>query len=136
MTLGINRQGTIKQLPQYDFEVKHDGRRKARLVAGGHMVAVHGISARSTVVKGVSLRLLDIVAHRDNLTILCGDIGNAFVTAPCLEKVYAIAGQEFGQREGSLMIIKKALYGLKSSSRAFRLSFAAFLKGCGFAHTK
>ena len=37
------------------FEVKHDGRRKARLVAGGHMVALHDMSACSTVVKGISV---------------------------------------------------------------------------------
>ena len=78
------------------FEVKHDGRHKARLVAGGHMVTLHNMSARSTVVKGISVRILDISAHRDNLTTLCGDIGNAFVTAPYLEKVYSVAGPEFG----------------------------------------
>ena len=41
------------------FEVKQDGRRKARLVAGGHMVDPRGINPRSTVVKGISVRLLD-----------------------------------------------------------------------------
>ncbi len=40
------------------FEVKQDGRRKARLVAGGHMVDPMGINSRSTVVKGISVRLL------------------------------------------------------------------------------
>lgn len=63
------------------FEVKQDGRRKARLVAGGHMVDPMGINTRSTVVKGISVRLLDLIAHRDGLQILCGDIGNAFITA-------------------------------------------------------
>jgi hypothetical protein len=67
------------------FEVK-DGRRKARLVAGGHLVDLMGISSRSTVVKGISVRLLDLIAHRQNLKILCGNIGNAFITANCLEK--------------------------------------------------
>jgi hypothetical protein len=66
------------------FEVKQDGRRKARLVAGGHMVDPMGINSRSTVVKGISVRLLDLIAHRDNLPILCGDIGNAFITAKCI----------------------------------------------------
>lgn len=74
------------------FEVKQDGRRKARLVAGGHLVELQGLNARSTVVKGISLRLLDIIAHRDNLKMLCGDVTNAFITADCLEKVYAFCG--------------------------------------------
>ena len=118
------------------FEVKHDGRRKARLVAGGHIVALQNLSAWSTVVKAVRVRLLDIISHRDNLNVLCDDIGNAFVTAPCLEKVCSVAGPEFGQQEGAVVIIRKALYGLKSSSRAFRMFFAKFLKGCGFISTR
>ncbi len=115
------------------FEVKQDGRRKARLVAGGHMIDPMGINSRSTVVKGISVRLLDLVAHRDSLQILCGDIGNAFITADCLEKVYSRAGPEFGDKEESVLVFKKALYGLRSSSRAFRGHFADFLRGMGFS---
>ncbi|KAI2510964.1 Reverse transcriptase (RNA-dependent DNA polymerase) [Fragilaria crotonensis] len=118
------------------FEVKQDGRRKARLVAGGHMVDPMGITTRSTVVKGISVRLLDLIAHRDGLQILCGDIGNAFITADCLEKIYSRAGPEFGEREGSILILKKALYGLRSSSRAFRAHFADFLRAMGFSASR
>ena len=117
------------------FEVKQDGRR-ARLVAGGHLVDPKGISSRSTVVKGISVRLLDLIAHRDNLPILCGDIGNAFITADCLEKIYSRAGPEFEDREGAIMIFKKALYGLHSSSPAFRAHFADFLRSLGFFATR
>jgi hypothetical protein len=78
------------------FEVKQDGRRKARLVAGGHMVEPRGISSRSMVVKGISVRLLDLIV-RDSLRTPCGDIGNALITADCLEKIYSIAGPEFGE---------------------------------------
>lgn len=118
------------------FEVKQDGRRKARLVAGGHLVDPMGVNSRSTVVKGISVRLLDLIAHRDNLPILCGDIGNAFITAECMEKIYSYAGPEFGEREGSVLIFKKALYGLRSSSRAFRTHFADFLRSLGFSATR
>ena len=45
------------------YEVKQDGCQKARLVAGGHLVDPHGISTHSTVVKGVSVCLLDVIAH-------------------------------------------------------------------------
>ncbi len=53
------------------FEVKQDGRRKGRLVAGVHMVDPMGINSRSAVVKGISVRLLDLIAHRENLSVLC-----------------------------------------------------------------
>jgi len=114
------------------FEAKPCGRKKARLVAGGHLVDSSGISTRSTVVSAYSSRLMDIIAHRDGLTKKTGDVGNAFITAPCLEKVYSVAGKEFGDRSETLMIIKKALYGLASSSRAFRGYFADFLRSLGF----
>ena len=114
-------------------EVKQDGRRKARLVAGGHMVDPMGVNTRSTIVKDTSVRLLDLISHRDGVQILCGDIGNAFITAQwCMEKIYHIVGPEFGDREGSILVLKKALYGLHSSSRAFRAHFADFLRFLGF----
>ena len=114
------------------YEVKQDGCRKARLVAGSHLVDPCGISTHSTIVKGVSVHLLDVIAHQDNLKVLCGDVGNAFVTAQCLEKVYSRAGLEFGDRHDSIMVLMKALYGLQSSSRAFCGHFADFLHSMGF----
>jgi hypothetical protein len=86
-------------------------------------------------VKGISIRLLDLIAHRDGLRTLCGDIGNAFITADCLEKIYSIAGPEFGEQEDSVMLFAKAIYGLRSSSRAFRATFADFLRQEGFFPT-
>ena len=82
----------------------------------------------------ISVQLLgDLIAHRNNLPVLCGDIGNAFITAECMEKIYMHAGPEFGEHEGSVLIFKKALYGLRSSSRAFRTHFADFLRSLGFS---
>ncbi|CAJ1970456.1 unnamed protein product [Cylindrotheca closterium] len=91
------------------FEAKQDGRRKGRLVCGGHLVDPRGISTRSTVVKGVSVRLLDMIADHYGLTIVHGDVGNAFITAKCLEEIHSVAGPEFGEREGAVITINKAL---------------------------
>jgi len=118
------------------FEAKEDGRRKCRLVIFGHVVDSRGISSRSSVVKGVSVRMLDLLAHRDNLQILHGDVSNAFISAPCREKIYSRAGAEFGDREGAILILKKALYGLRSSSKAFRCCFADYLRTLGFFPTR
>jgi hypothetical protein len=49
------------------------------------------------VVKGISIQLLNLIAHCDGLRTLCGDIGNAFITADCLEKIYSIAGPVFSE---------------------------------------
>ncbi len=95
-----------------------------------------GINSRSTVVKGISVRLHDLIAHRNKLPVLCGDIGNAFITAECMEKIFTHAGPEFGELEGSVLIFKKALYGLRPSSCAFRTHFADFLRSLGFSATR
>ena len=60
--------GYQKTILRFHFEVKQDGRHKARLFTGGHLVALmDGIKSRSTVVKGISVRLLDSISHRDSL---------------------------------------------------------------------
>ena len=98
------------------FEVKQDLRRKMRLVILGNKVDSCGLSTRATVVKGISVRLLSIIAHRDNLKELCGDIGNAFIQAKTNEKIYTRCGSAFGSREGCIAIIVRALYGLTTSA--------------------
>jgi hypothetical protein len=118
------------------FELKQDLRRKARLVIQGFKVDPRDLSTRSTVVKGISVRLLDVIAHRDNLSILTGDIGNAFIQAPTQEKVYTICGKEWGDYYKRVAIIKKALYGLTTSAAQWRNLFADFLRKLGFKPTR
>jgi hypothetical protein len=106
------------------FEVKQDGQCKARLVACGHMVEPRGINSQSLVVKGISIQMLDLIAHCEGLKTLCGYVGNALITADCLEKIYSIAGLEFGEQEDSVMLLAKANYSLRLSSHAFHATFA------------
>ena len=119
------------------FELKQDLRRKARLVIQGFKVDPRDLSTRSTVVKGISVRLLDVIAHRDKLRILTGDIGNAFIQAPTKEKVYTVCkGKEWGEYKDCVAIIKKALYGLTTSAAQWRNLFADFLRKLGFIPTR
>jgi hypothetical protein len=98
------------------FDVKQDLRSKARLVAGRHLVDCVDNNIYSSTVKGISIRMLHVIAHQQKLEILCGDIGNAYVNAYTNELVWSKAGPEFGDLEGHIIIIRKALYGLRSSS--------------------
>ena len=43
------------------------------------------------------------------------NIGNAYLESKILQKVYIIAGTEFGYREVRILIFAKELYGLLSS---------------------
>lgn len=77
------------------------------------------ISTYSSTVKTTSFRLLEVISHSHNLKILCGDIGNAFINTKTHEKVYCREVIEFGKFQGNIIIIKKALYGLKTSAEWF-----------------
>ena len=69
---------------------------KARLVCNGSQVDQKNLSTRATVVKSISVRLLDLIANALGLEVLCGDIGNAFIQATTNEKIYTKLGPEFG----------------------------------------
>jgi hypothetical protein len=68
----------------------------------------------------------------NQLEILACDIQNAYLTADCREKIYVIAEPEFGSEEGKVMIVRKALYGLKTSGAAFRAHMAETLYDLGY----
>ena len=66
-------------------------------MAGGNLINALDHDIYSTTVKSISMKLLQVIAHKTNLEILCGDIGNAYFNVYTNEKVYAIAGDEFGK---------------------------------------
>ena len=103
-----------------NFEVKMDLRRKARYVAGGHLTDPPTSMTYSTVVSRESVRIAFLLAALNNLNLLAGDIQNAYLNAPTTEKLYFIAGKEWGADEGRPIKIVRALYGLKSSALAWR----------------
>ena len=72
----------------------------------------------------------------NGLDILACDIQNAYLTAKCREKIWTIAGPEFGSKEGTMMIVKIALYGLKSSEATFRAKLAGVIKDIQYQPTK
>ena len=79
------------------MNVKQDLRHKCRIVAGGHLVDALHHNIYSTTVKSISVKILQVISHKANLNIMCGDIGNAYVNTFTNKKVYAIAGDEFGK---------------------------------------
>ena len=84
----------------------------------------------------MSIRTLHIIRARDNLGIITGDVANAFINAATKEKIYCTAGLEFGDKFGRTVIIKKALYGLKSSANAWHGVLSDFIRALGFVPTQ
>ena len=53
---------------------------------------------------------------------------SAYLCADCLEKVWCVAGSEFGSDKGKVLLIVRALYGLNSSGVAWRAMLAKVLR--------
>jgi hypothetical protein len=88
-------------------------------------------------IKTLSIHLLHIIVAANKLSILCGDVGNAFVNAFTNEKTWTRAGPEFGPSlQGKPFIIVKALYGLASSAEHRRAHFAETLHSLGFTSSR
>jgi hypothetical protein len=119
------------------FDIKADTLiRKARFVAGGHMTDPPKESVYSSVVSRDSVRLFFLLAALNDLDVRACDVQNAYINAKTSEKVYFYAGKELGEHEGKIVIIVRALYGLKSSGARFREHMANTLRTTGFISSK
>jgi len=80
------------------FDVKHDGRHKSRLVADGHLTDLPDASVYSGVVSLRGFRIIVFLAELYGLKLWATNISNAYLEAYTSEKVYIIAGPEFGEK--------------------------------------
>jgi hypothetical protein len=103
------------------FDLKIENfRRKARLVAGGHMTETPATLTYSSVVSRESVRIALTLAALNDLEVKTADIENAYLTAPVSEKVWTVLGPEFGSDAGKKAILVRSLYGLKSAGASFQ----------------
>jgi Reverse transcriptase (RNA-dependent DNA polymerase). len=141
-SISVDEMRTGQALPGYQeigyhwvFDIKMDGSftRKARLVAGGHTTETPTAMTYSSVVSRDSIRIAFLIAALNDLEICAADVGNAYLNAPCKEKIWTIAGIEFGSEVGSVMLIVRALYGLKSSGASWASTMLSdSLKALGY----
>jgi hypothetical protein len=118
------------------YDVKHDGRHKARLVAGGHLTDPNTESVYSGVVSLRGIRLIVFLAELNSLQLWGADVGNAYLEAKTKEKVYIVGGPEFGSLHGHTLIIDRALYGLRSSGLCWHQRFSDVLRSMNFTPSK
>ena len=109
----------IKCYMIFDIKIGKKLRRNARLVGGGHITTAPSSITFLSVVSRDSVRIALTIAALNELDILAWDIHKAYLTALCREKIWTFAGPEFGEEEGTLILVKMALYGLKPSGAAF-----------------
>ena len=97
------------------FDVKHDGRHRARLVADGNLTDVPLESVYSGVVSLRGFRLVIFLAELNGMEAWATDVSSAYLEAYTDEKVFIIAGEEFGELHNHVLLMVKACYGLRSS---------------------
>jgi hypothetical protein len=129
-------EGHTKIPVHFVYDVKHDGRHKARLVAGGHRTSTPVDSVYSGVVSLMGIRMVTFLAELNDLELWGTDIGNAYLESYTKEKVVFVAGPEFGDLEGHLLVIIKALYGLRSSGARWHDRLFDALSEMGFTPSK
>jgi hypothetical protein len=56
-------------------------KKKGKVVVGGHEVDARDHTKYSSVVRFDSIRLLNVIAKAQNLKVLAGDVGNAYLYA-------------------------------------------------------
>ncbi len=119
------------------FDIKMDFTRKARFVAGGHVTDPPDCMTYSSVVSRETVRIAFLLAALNDLDVCAADIGNAYLNADCAERIYTVAGKEFGKAlQGRVLIVSKALYGLKSSGAAWRKHLSGSIKEMGFTPSR
>ena len=106
-------------------------RRKARYFGDGHKTEPPAALAYSMVVSSDSMRIILTTAAINGLEVMGVDVKNAFLTAPCKNKIWLIAGPYFWNKQGKQFLVVRAFYGLKSLSAAFRAYMADKLDEMG-----
>lgn len=115
----------------FDIKLGESLRRKARFVGNGHKTVTPSSVTYSSMVSRDLARIILMIAALNEFEIEVADIENTYLTAQCREKIWMYGGVEFGDLEGEILIVKKALYGLKSSGAAFSAFLAKTIDQMG-----
>lgn len=122
------------------FKVKYnaDGsveRYKARLVAKGYS-QIPGLDYYETfapVAKLTSIRTILAIAAQRDMEIHQMDVKTAFLNGDLTEEIYMEQPEGFESDDANLVCkLKKTIYGLKQSPRAWNIKLDTFLKSLGF----
>ena len=97
----------IHEYKVFKDTVKHDGKLKARLVADGHLTKEPVVSLRS-------LRMVVFLTQLNDFEIWGAGVGNAYLEAYTDQNLCIIAGPEFKELQGHLLIMIKALHRTRS----------------------
>ena len=103
------------------FDIKLDMSGRARYVAGRHLSSVPTYMTHSSVISCDTVRIGFLIAALNDLQeVLTGDTQNAFLSAPTKERIYFYAGDKWKTDKDKIVVVVRALYGLKISALQFQ----------------
>ena len=120
----------------FDIKMGENVCQKDRFVAGGHMTKTPATLTYAYVVSRDLVCITLTIVALNGIDIFPCDIQNVHLNADHREKIWTRAGLDFGSEAVMIMIVKMALYGLKSSGVAFCTHLEDTLNGIGFLSTK
>ena len=95
---GVLPPGYTRIPYHFVHDIKFDGRRKSRLVLGSHRTPdVPDVEVYSGVVSIETVRTAFVLTALNNLQVCAADVSTAFLYGKTQEKVYIVAGDEFGE---------------------------------------
>jgi hypothetical protein len=83
-----------------------------------------------------SVRLAFLIAALNDIDDMSCDLENAYLNAPCHEKIWFEGGLECGEDRGKVCVVVHSQYGLKSAGAAFRSSLAQILRDLGYEFSR
>ena len=104
----------------FDINMDWQFTRKAHYFAGSHTTDTPSSITYSSVVSRDNIIIAFTLAALNGVYIRAVDIGNAYLNAKCRENIWTIAGTEFGSDKVKVMLVVRALYGLKPYGAAWR----------------
>ena len=125
----VTPDGFQKIRVHFVYAVKHAGKFKARPVADGHLTKEPVVSLRS-------LRMVVFLSQLNDLEIWGADVGNAYLEAYTNPNLCIIAGPEFKELQGHLLIMIKTLHGTHSGGARWHDRLSDILQELKFIPSK
>ena len=105
---------------------------KARLVVCGNQQALTDLPTRATTLASMAFRALMAITAKFDLETVQMDVVNAFVNSHLDEVVYMRQPPGFEKDKGTVLRLRKALYGLRRSPLLWQQELTGTLRSLGF----
>jgi len=133
----VEKPENVKVLDtKWVFTNKSDNRKKARLVVRGFQQSEVLEDLYSPVARIQTLKLLLSYCCQNELNILQLDVETAFLNDQVMSEVYVKQPLGYADKTGRVCKLKKALYGLRESPRAWYECFDKYIKKLGFVRSE